>query len=93
VIPDNPDFIDSRGATYDAVGGPTAWKIPKLDQGKMLKAIRNHIYGKSGFDYTVLDLTGASSSRIDSVFSSLDEWELDPSMKPMNRLIILGEGY
>jgi len=88
-----PDFVDSRGRIYDAVGGPTAWQSPKLNMGKMLNSIQSHIYLKSGFNYTVLDLTGASSGQIDQVFSALDSWEADPNMTARNQLMILGDGY
>ncbi|KAB8187611.1 hypothetical protein [Microbispora catharanthi] len=89
----NPDFIDARGRTYDAVGGPSAWTNPNYNEGKMIRSIWKHIYAKSGFNYTVLDMTGASSAQIDAVFSSLDSWAANPAMKPLNKLIILGGGY
>jgi hypothetical protein len=89
----NPDFVDSNGRTYDAVGGPTAWRSPKLNMGRMLNSIQSHMYFKSGFDYTVLDLTGASSGQIDQVFSAIDSWGADPNMTAQNQLIILGDGY
>ena len=54
---------------------------------------RKHIYQKSGFDFTVLDLTGATSRQIDTVFSAHDKWRADPKMKPLNTLMILGEDY
>lgn len=89
----NPDFVDSLGRTYDAVGGPTAWSSPKLNMTKMLSSIRTHLYFKTGMNFTVLDLTGASSSQIDDVFTNLDAWDADPSLTARSRLIILGDSY
>jgi hypothetical protein len=60
---------------------------------RMLNQIQRHIYGKDGIDFTVLDLTGASSSQIDKVFKSLDRWTSNPQMHPKSKLIILGGGY
>jgi hypothetical protein len=88
-----PDFIDEKNRTYDAVGGPTAWANPKMSLEEMVFSIHRHIYIKSGFDYTVLDLTGATSHQIDVVFEALDKWRADPKKKPLNKLIILGEDY
>jgi hypothetical protein len=88
-----PDFIDSKNRTYDAVGGPTGWSNSHYNEAAMIESIRKHIYQKSGFDFTVLDLTGATSKQIDAVFTALDKWRADPKMKPLNKLIILGEDY
>ncbi|GAA0550786.1 hypothetical protein GCM10010172_36200 [Paractinoplanes ferrugineus] len=88
-----PDFIDEKGRVYDAVGGPNGWTNAKYNEADMLKSIMKHIYLKSGFDFTVLDLTGATSKQIDAVFEALDKWAADPKMKPLNKLIILGEDY
>ncbi|WP_344662101.1 RHS repeat-associated core domain-containing protein [Catenulispora subtropica] len=89
----NPDFLDERGRTYDAVGGPTAWTNPDYNEAAMHKSVWRHIYAKSGFDYTVLDLSGASSHQIDRMFTKLDEWDANPKMKALNKLIILGDSY
>lgn len=59
----------------------------------MHKSIWKHICAKSGFDHTVLDLTGASSHQIDRIFTKLDEWDANPNMKALNKLIILGDTY
>lgn len=94
----NPDFIDQKNRTYDAVGGPTAWthngwkQNPDRQMSAMLKSIEKHIYEKQGNTYTVLDLTGASRTQIDQVFARLDELQAGPR-KELNKLIILGEDY
>jgi len=90
---DNPDFIDQYGRTYDAIGGPTAWTSPKLAMDRMITQIYRHMYQKTGIDFTVLDLTGASSGQVDDVFKNLDAWGADPSQNPLSKLIILGDGY
>ena len=90
---DNPDFIDSYNRTYDAVGGPTAWASPRLDMGRMLSQIHRHIYEKDGVNYTVVDLTGASSTQIGEVFDNIDKWAADPAVPAKSRIIILGDDY
>jgi hypothetical protein len=77
---DNPDFIDSYNRTYDAVGGPTAWASPLLNMTRMLSQIHRHIYEKDGVDFTVVDLTGASSTQIGEVFDNIDKWAADPAV-------------
>jgi hypothetical protein len=90
---DNPDFIDDYRRTYDAVGGPTAWASPRLDMTRMINQIQRHIYDKDGVDFTVVDLTGASSGQADEIFENLDRWASDPAMHPKSKIIILGDGY
>jgi hypothetical protein len=90
---DNPDFIDSYNRTYDAVGGPTAWANPLLNMTRMLSQIHRHIYEKDGVDFTVLDLTGASSTQIGEVFDNIDKWAADPAVPAKSRIIILGDDY
>ena len=83
------DFVDSNGVTYDAIGTPNAYQY--WNENKFLDALQGHLYRKSA-DYTVLDLTGASSSQIDSIFSAMDEWEgtMGAARSPA---IIVGDGY
>ena len=90
---DNPDFIDSYNRTYDAVGGPTAWASPRLNMARMLSQIHRHIYEKDGVDFTVVDLTGASSTQIGEVFDNIDKWAADPAVPAKSRIIILGDDY
>jgi hypothetical protein len=89
----NPDYIDEYKRTYDAVGGPSAWAAPELDMNGMINQIKRHLYQKAGVDFTVLDLTSASSHQIDEVFENLDTWEANPAMHPLSKLIILGDGF
>jgi hypothetical protein len=88
----NPDFVDSYKRTYDAVAGPTAWASPRLNMARMIYQIQRHIYEKDGVDFTVLDLTGASSAQTGEVFKNLDRWKSDPALSPKSKLIILGGG-
>ena len=89
----NPDYIDEYKRTYDAVGGPSAWTAPQLNMNGMINQIKRHLYQKTGIDFTVLDLTGASSHQIDEVFGSLDMWAAaNPAVHPLSKLIILGDG-
>jgi hypothetical protein len=90
---DNPDFIDDYRRTYDAVGGPTAWASPRLNMARMINQIHRHIYDKDGIDFTVVDLTGASSAQAGEVFENLDRWASDPAMHPKSKIIILGDDY
>ena len=90
---DNPDFIDDYRRTYDAVGGPTAWASPRLDMTRMINQIQRHIYDKDGVDFTVVDLTGASSVQTGEIFKKLDRWASDPAMHPKSKIIILGDDY
>ena len=90
---DNPDFIDSYNRTYDAVAGPTAWTSPRLNMARMLSQIHRHIYEKDGIDFTVVDLTGASSTQIGEVFDNIDKWAADPAVPAKSRIIILGDDY
>jgi hypothetical protein len=89
----SPDYIDEYQRTYDAVGGPSAWSAPELNMSGMINQIKRHLYQKAGVDFTVLDLTGASSHQIDEVFEGLDMWAGNPAMHPLSKLIILGEGF
>ena len=89
----SPDYIDEYKRTYDAVGGPSAWAAPELNMNGMINQIKRHLYQKAGVDFTVLDLTGASSHQIDEVFESLDMWEDNPDMHPLSKLIILGDDF
>jgi hypothetical protein len=89
----NPDYIDEYKRTYDAVGGPSAWAAPELNMNGMINQIKRHLYQKAGVDFTVLDLTSASSHQIDEVFESLDRWAADPSMHPLSKLIVLGDDF
>jgi hypothetical protein len=89
----NPDYIDEYKRTYDAVGGPSAWAVPELNMSGMINQIKRHIYQKAGVDFTVLDLTGASSDQIDEVFEGLDMWARNPAMHPLSELIILGDDF
>jgi hypothetical protein len=89
----SPDYIDEYKRTYDAVGGPSAWVAPELNMNGMINQIRRHLYQKSGVDFTVMDLTGASSQQVDEVFEGLDMWEGNPAMRPLSKLIILGDDY
>ena len=89
----NPDYIDEYKRTYDAVGGPSAWTAPELDMNGMINQIKRHLYQKAGVDFTVLDLTGASSRQIDKVFESLDVWAVNSAMRSLSKLIIVGEGF
>lgn len=88
----NPDYIDEYKRTYDAVGGPSAWTAPGLDMNGMIHQIKRHLYQKAGVDFTVLDLTSASSRQIDEVFENLGKWKADPVMRPLSKLIIIGDG-
>jgi hypothetical protein len=90
---DNPDFIDDYRRTYDAVGGPTAWASPRLDMTRMINQIQRHIYDKDGVDFTVVDLTGASSTQAGEIFENLDRWGSDPTMHPKSKIIILGDHF
>lgn len=89
----SPDYIDEYKRTYDAVGGPAAWAAPELNMNGMINQIKRHLYQKTGVDFTVLDLTGASSHQIDEVFESLDKWAANPAMHPLSKLIIIGDGF
>jgi hypothetical protein len=89
----SPDYIDEYKRTYDAVGGPSAWAAPELNMNGMINQIKRHLYQKIGVDFTVLDLTGASSHQIDEVFESLDKWAANPAMHSLSKLIILGDGF
>ena len=89
----NPDYIDEYKRMYDAVGGPSAWAAPELNMDGMINQIKRHLYQKAGVDFTVLDLTSASSNQIDEVFENLDKWRADPAMHALSRLIILGDGF
>jgi hypothetical protein len=89
----SPDYIDEYKRTYDAVGGPSAWAAPELNMNGMINQIKRHLYQKAGVDFTVLDLTGASSRQIDEVFEGLDMWEGNLAMHPLSKLIILGDDY
>lgn len=89
----SPDYIDEYKRTYDAVGGPSAWATPELNMNGMINQIKRHLYQKIGVDFTVLDLTGASSHQIDEVFESLDKWAANPAMHSLSKLIILGDGF
>lgn len=73
------------------MGGPTAWARGNMRQ--MLGSIRSHLYLKTGMNFTVLDLTGASSEQIDTVFENLDAWDADPGLKATSKLLILGDDY
>ena len=89
----NPDYIDEYKRTYDAVGGPSAWEAPELNMNGMINQIKRHLYQKAGVEFTVLDLTSASSNQIDEVFENLDKWKADPAMRPLSKLIILGDSF
>jgi hypothetical protein len=89
---DNPDYIDEYKRTYDTVGGPSAWTAPELNMNGMINQIKRHLYQKAGVDFTVLDLTSASSHQIDEVFENLDAWAANSTMHPLSKLIILGDG-
>jgi hypothetical protein len=89
---DNPDYIDEYKRTYDTVGGPSAWAAPELNMNDMINQIKRHLYQKVGVDFTVLDLTSASSHQIGEVFENLDMWSANPGMRPLSKLIILGDG-
>ena len=89
----SPDYIDEYKRTYDAVGGPSAWAAPELNMNGMINQIKRHLYQKIGVDFTVLDLSGASSHQINEVFESLDKWAANPAMHPLSKLIILGDGF
>ena len=89
----SPDYIDEYKRTYDAVGGPSAWAAPELNMNGMINQIKRHLYQKAGVDFTVLDLTGASSHQIDEVFEGLDTWAGNPTMHPLSNLLILGDDY
>jgi RHS repeat-associated protein len=88
---DEADFIDSNNKRYDAVGGPQAWARGNMSQ--MVNSIYAHLYQKVGFDYTVLNLSGASSEQISTVFESIDKWAADPKLIPQNALFIVGDDY
>ena len=88
----NPDYIDEYKRTYDAIGGPSAWTAPELNLDSMINQIKRHLYQKAGVDFTVLDLTSASSHQIERGFENLDTWAANPAMRPLSKLIILGEG-
>jgi hypothetical protein len=59
----------------------------------MINQIKRHLYQKAGVDFTVLDLTSASSRQIDEVFENLDMWAANPAMRPLSKLIILGDDF
>lgn len=82
------DFIDENGKTYDAIG--TARAYSNWNSPQFLRALYGHLYQKSA-DYTVLDLTGASSDQIDSIFSAMDSWAENAA--PRSPAIILGGNY
>jgi hypothetical protein len=63
------DFVDQNGTTYDAIGQPGGYSHWNQDQ--FLSALDEHVNYPKG-DYTVLDLTGASSSQMDVIFSHID---------------------
>jgi hypothetical protein len=89
----NPDYIDEYKRTYDAVGGPSAWTAPELNMDGMINQIKRHLHQKAGVDFTVLDLTSASSHQIDEVFENLDTWAANPAMRPLSKLVILGDDF
>jgi hypothetical protein len=89
----SPDYIDEYKRTYDAVGGPSAWAAPELNMSAMINQVKRHLYQKAGVDFTVLDLTDASSQQIDEVFEGLDAWAANPAMHPLSKLIILGDDF
>jgi hypothetical protein len=58
------EFVDSAGKTYDALGTPKAYQY--FGDGKaFIRSIGNHL-NKSN-DFTVVDLTGASESQINTI--------------------------
>jgi hypothetical protein len=83
------DFIDQNGVTYDAIGTRKAYQY--WNEPKFLAALESHLYQKSA-NYTVLDLTDARSSQIDSIFSAMDRWAATRGA-PRSPAIILGDSY
>jgi hypothetical protein len=65
------DFIDENGKTYEAVGTPKAYQY--WSEEKFLASLRDHLYRKSA-DFTVPDVTGASSEQVDVIFANMDSW-------------------
>jgi RHS repeat-associated protein len=57
------EFVDAAGKTYDAMGQPAAFKF--WNPSEFLDSITNHL-NKSN-DYTIIDLSGASSDQINTV--------------------------
>jgi len=80
------DYIDENGKTYDAIGTPKGYQ--RGDQKQFLDALYDHLYRKSS-DFTVLDVTGASSAQIDTIFSHMDAWAKDAA--PRSPAIIVGD--
>jgi hypothetical protein len=64
--------------------------VTRPGQADSLK-LEGHLYRKSA-DYTVLDLTGASSSQIDAIFSAMGGLEQTLGA-PRSPAIIVGEEY
>jgi len=57
------EFVDAAGKTYDAMGQPNAYKF--WNPGQFLDSITDHL-NKSN-DYTIIDLSGASSDQINVI--------------------------
>jgi hypothetical protein len=78
------DFVDANGVTYDAIGQPGAYA--NWDPTQFLSALDRHVNYVKG-DYTVLDLTGASSSQLDTIFSHIDAY----TEAQRSKIIIVGD--
>jgi RHS repeat-associated protein len=71
------DFTSNNGTTYDAIGGERAFAF--WDRETFLNALDDHVLVRQGIgnarpgghDYTVLDLTGASPSQVDTILDHI----------------------
>jgi hypothetical protein len=63
------DYIDDYNRLYDAFGAPGAYQ--HWDPPVYFDQFRRHI-NKQGLDFVVVDVTGASSSQLDEIFSFYD---------------------
>jgi len=77
--PNNPndhayDYVDEYGRTYDAIGQEKGFTSRKFDMQKFLQTLDEHVFYKQGLNFTVLDLTGASSRQLDAIFDHIDAY-------------------
>jgi RHS repeat-associated protein len=67
------DYVDKYNRTYDAIGTEKGFTSKKFDMNRFLYQLDRHI-NKQGLDFTVLDLTGASSKQLDTIFDHIDAY-------------------
>jgi hypothetical protein len=77
------DYVDDYGRTYDAVGRPEAYQ--HWDEPVFMESLRHHVERKQGLDFTVLDLTGASSAQLDVIFRYIDS--LPPALQRKIKIV------